>query len=120
MKELNLADSELRFMQILWERRPLSGAQLVALCADRLGWKKSTTYTVLKRLSEKGMVKNENSVITPLVSEKEVQQYESASVVNRSFGGNLPDFVAAFMGDKKLNKKDADRLRQMIEEFEEE
>lgn len=119
MKDLKLAESELRFMQIVWEKQPLSGAQLVALCTERLGWKKSTTYTVLKRLSEKDMVKNDNSVITALVSEKEVQAYESAAVVNRNFGGNLPDFVAAFMGGKKLNKKDADRLRQMIADFEE-
>ena len=119
MKELKLADSELRFMQIVWEKRPLTGAQLVQLCAGRLGWKKSTTYTVLKRLSEKEMVKNENSVVTALVSEKEVQQYESTSVVNRSFGGNLPDFVAAFMGGRKISKADAGRLRQMIDDFEE-
>lgn len=119
MKDFRLAESEFRFMKIVWENRPLASAQLVKLCADRLGWKKSTTYTVLKRLAEKEMVKNENSVIIALVSEKEVQAYESAAVVDRSFGGNLPDFVAAFMGGRKLNKKDADRLRQMIEEFEE-
>lgn len=119
MKDLKLAESEYRFMKIVWDNQPLTSANLVKLCADILGWKKSTTYTVLKRLGEKEMVKNDNSKIIPLVSEKEIQLYESNSVVDRSFGGSLPGFIAAFMDGKKLSKEDADRIRKMIEDFEE-
>ena len=119
MKDLKLAESEHRFMKIVWENRPLSGADLVKLCSEQLGWKKSTTYTVLKRLGEKGVVENRNSIVVPLVSQKEVGIYESESVISRSFGGSLTGFVAAFMDGKKLSKADADRLRAMIEEYEE-
>lgn len=119
MKDLKLAESEHRFMKIVWENQPLTSANLVKLCAEQLGWKKSTTYTVLKRLAEKEAVENRNSAIIPLVSQKDVQLYESNSVVDRSFGGNLPDFIAAFMEGKKLSKKDADRIRAMIENYEE-
>ena len=119
MKDMKLAESEHRFMKIVWENQPLTGAQLVKLCSDSLGWKKSTTYTVLKRLSEKGVVENRNSAIIPLVSRKEVGIYESENLISRSFGGSLPGFVAAFMEGKKLSKADADRLRAMIEEYEE-
>ena len=81
MKDLKLAESEYRFMKIVWENQPLASAGLVKLCAEKMGWKKSTTYTVLKRLGEKGIVKNDNSKIIPLVTEKDVQLFESNSVV---------------------------------------
>ena len=119
MKDLKLAESEYKFMKIVWDNQPLSSANLVKLCAEKLDWKKSTTYTVLKRLSEKEIVINDNSNIIPLVSQKEVQLYESNSVVNSSFDGSLPGFIAAFMDGKKLSKADADRIRRMIENFEE-
>lgn len=119
MKDLKLAESEYRFMKIVWENQPLTSASLVKLCAEKMGWKKSTTYTVLKRLGEKGIVKNDNSKIIPLITEKDVQLFESNSVVDRSFGGSLPGFIAAFMDGKKLSKEDADRIRKMIEDFEE-
>ena len=119
MKDLKLAEGEYNFMKLVWENQPLTGAQLVKLCADNFGWKKSTTYTVLKRLGEKEIVKNENSNIIPLVTQKEVQLYESTSVVNRSFDGSLPTFIAAFMEGKKLSREEAERIRQMIENFEE-
>ena len=119
MKDLKLAESEYKFMKIVWDNQPLSSANLVKLCAETLGWKKSTTYTVLKRLGEKEIVKNENSNITPLVTQKEVQLYESNSVVNRSFDGSLPTFIAAFMEGKKLSREEAERIKQMIENFEE-
>ena len=119
MKDLKLAESEHRFMKIVWENQPLTSANLVKLCARQLDWKKSTTYTVLKRLCEKAVVKNENSTIIPLVSQKEVQLFESTNIVNRSFDGSLPGFIAAFMEGKKLSTEDADRIRKMIEAYEE-
>ena len=119
MKDLKLAESEYRFMQLVWDNQPLTSSQLVKMCADEFGWKKSTTYTVLKRLGDKEMVKNDNSNIVPLVTHKEVQLYESHSVVSRSFGGSLPGFIAAFMEGKKLSAEDAERIRRMIDDFEE-
>ena len=119
MKDLKLTESEYRFMKIVWDNQPLVSASLVKLCAETFGWKKSTTYTVLKRLGEKEIVKNENSNIIPLVTQKEVQLYESNSVVNRSFDGSLPTFIAAFMEGKKLSADDVERIRQMIDSFEE-
>lgn len=119
MKDLKLTESEHRFMCLVWDNQPLTSAQLVKLCADNFDWKKSTTYTVLKRLGEKEIVKNENSNIIPLVSQKDVQLYESNSVVNRSFGGSLPSFIAAFMEGKKLSGEDVERIKQMIDNFEE-
>ena len=119
MKDLKLAESEYKFMKLVWDNQPLSSANLVKLCAENLGWKKSTTYTVLKRLGEKEIVKNDNSNIIPLVTEKEVQLYESNSVVSRSFGGSLPGFIAAFMEGKKLTREEAEKIRRMIENFEE-
>ena len=87
-------ESEHRFCQILWEREPVSSTELVRLCREKLGWKKSTTYTVIKRLSERGVVRLENAVVTSLVSREQVQTSESREIVDRAFGGSLPRFVA--------------------------
>ncbi len=119
MDKHKLAEGELKFMQIIWENNTISGARLVKECEKRLNWKKSTTYTVLKRLSEKGVVENNSSLITPLIAQKDIEIYESNAVVNRAFGGSLPGFVAAFMDGKKLSKSDAERLRELIDKFEE-
>ena len=117
--DITLGNIEARFAEMLWEREPLTTAEIVRLAAKEFDWKRTTTYTVLKRLGEKGIVKNDNSKIIPLVTEKDVQLFESNSVVDRSFGGSLPGFIAAFMDGKKLSKEDADRIRKMIEDFEE-
>ena len=119
MNNLKLTYSEYKFMKIIWENQPLSSSNLVILCNQSLGWKKSTTYTVLKKLSEKSFVKNENSVITRIVSSNEYAKLESNTVVDKNFNGSLPKFVAAFMDGKKLSKKDADRLRKIIDKYEE-
>ena len=102
-------ESEYRFCQILWEREPVSSTELVRLCRERLGWKKSTTYTVIKRLSERGVVKLENTVVTALVSRRQVQRSESREIVDRAFGGSLPQFVAAFTSGKPLTAQEIGR-----------
>lgn len=112
-------DSELRLCELLWERQPLKSSELARLCAERLGWKKSTTYTVIKRLTERGAVKTENAVVTALVSREEVRQAESRAFVERNFGGSLPGFLNAFVGGRGLSMEEADELRQMIADFEE-
>ena len=112
-------DSELRFCEILWERQPVKSSELVQLCAQRLGWKKSTTYTVIKRLTERGVVQTENAVVTARVSRDEVQRAESRAFVERNFSGSLPNFLNAFVGGRGLSAEEADELRRMIADLEE-
>ena len=113
-------DSEMRFCEILWQHEPVRSSELVRLCAEELGWKKSTTYTVIKRLTERGVVKTENAVVTALVDREEVQRAESRAFVQRNFSGSLPGFLTAFVGGKGLTAEEADELRRMIDRFEEE
>lgn len=112
-------DSEYRFCQILWDHEPVSSGELVRLCQQELNWKKSTTYTVIKRLTERGVVKTEHAVVSSLVSRRQVQQQESRDFVQRAFGGSLPGFLAAFTGGRRLTEEEADQLRRIIDEYEE-
>lgn len=113
-------ESEYRFCLILWENEPLKSTELVKLCEKELGWKKATTYTVIKRLSERGVIKSENAVVTSLVSKEEVQKAEMGEMVEKTFEGSLPAFIAAFADHAKLKKEDAEKLMKMIDEFTEE
>ena len=97
----------------------MKSSELVRLCAEKLGWKKSTTYTVIKRLTERGVVRTEDAVVTALVSRGEVQCAESRAFVERNFRGSLPGFLSAFVGGRGLSAEEADELRRMIAEFEE-
>ncbi len=110
-------ESEYRFCLILWEHEPVKSTELVRLCEQELGWKKATTYTVIKRLSERGVIKSENAVVTSLVSKQEVQKAEMVEMVEKTFEGSLPAFVAAFASHAKLKEEDAKKLLQMIDEF---
>ena len=112
-------DSELKFCEILWQHQPVKSSELVRLCADELDWKKSTTYTVIKRLTERGVVKTEDAVVTALVSRDEVQRAESRAFVERNFSGSLPGFLNAFVGGRGLSAEEAEELRRMIAAFEE-
>ena len=110
-------ESEYRFCLILWEREPLRSSELVALCRERLGWKPTTTYTVIKRLAERGVLKNENSVVTSLVSRDEAQTAEIDELVDSRFGGSMPAFISAFTRSKKLSAAEQDELRRLIDGF---
>lgn len=110
-------ESEYRFCLILWENEPVKSGRLVELCREKLGWSKATTYTVIKRLSERGVVKNENTVVTSLVSKEEAQTSEVDELVDRVFEGNLPSFVAAFTRRKKLSQAEVDELRKLIDSY---
>lgn len=112
-------ESEYRFCLILWENEPVKSTALVKLCKERLGWSKATTYTVIKRLSERGVVKSENAVVTSLVSKEEVQASEIEALVEKTFEGSLPAFVAAFTRNTKLSAKEISQLREMIDSYEE-
>ena len=119
METPKIFDSELRFCEILWEHQPARSSELAHLCAEKLGWKKSTTYTVIKRLTERGVVQTEDAVVTALVSRDQVQRAESRAFVERNFSGSLPGFLNAFVGGRGLSAEEADELRRMIADLEE-
>lgn len=108
-------ESEYRFCEILWEHEPVSSNELVKLCASRLEWKKSTTYTVIRRLAERGVLKSENAVVTSLVSKEAVQAAESLQFVEKNFKGSLPQFIAAFTKKKTLSDEELEEIRQLID-----
>lgn len=113
-------ESEYRFCLILWETEPIKSQALAKLCKERLGWSKSTTYTVIKRLAERGVLKNENAVVSSLVSKGEIQAAEIDELVEKTFEGSLPAFVAAFTRHRKLSAEEAAELRRLIDEYTEE
>lgn len=110
-------ESEYRFLQILWEHEPVGSTQLVKLCRETLEWSKATTYTVIRRLSERGVVRNENATVTSLVSKDEVQEAEIDELVERTFGGSIPQFVAAFTRKENLSREDIAQIRQMLDAY---
>ena len=115
MEKYRLYDGEYKFMQVVWQHEPIGSTQLSKLCLEVLGWKKSTVYTVLRKLCDRGVVQNENSVVSALVRQEDVQQYESNTVMEKNFNGSLPAFVATFLKDKKLSEQEAEELKHMIE-----
>lgn len=110
-------ESEYRFCLILWANEPVKSSRLVELCREQLGWKPTTTYTVIKRLSERGILKNENTVVSSLVSKDEVQSSEINELVDKTFEGSLPAFVAAFTRHRKITEAEIDEIQQMIDNF---
>lgn len=110
-------ESEYRFCLILWENEPIKSSKLVDLCKEQLGWKPTTTYTVIKRLSERGVLKNENTVVTSLVSKDQVQAAELNEMVEKTFEGSLPAFIAAFTKHQKISDAEIDAVQQMIDRY---
>ena len=117
METPKVFESEYRFCLILWENAPIKSSELVKLCQEKLGWKPTTTYTVIKRLSERGVLKNENTVVTALVTKDQVQAAEIDEMVERTFGGSLPAFVAAFTKNRKLSEKEIDEIQLLIDSY---
>ncbi len=119
MDNLRLAEGEYRFACIVWDNEPLPSGRLVDLCARLLGWKKSTTYTVLKKLVDRGILRNDNAVVTAAVPKEEVLREESRAVVERTFEGSLPSFLAHFMGGRTISDEEADELKAIIDRYRE-
>lgn len=119
MKNLKIGEIEYRFMSIIWENEPLSSRALVDLCLERLGWKKSTSYSTLKKLSEKGLVQNINSQVSSLITQEELQSYRSEEFMENTFSGSLPSFLTAFLGGRKISEKEADNLKKLIDSYKE-
>lgn len=115
MEEPKVFESEYRFCLILWEYQPVKSKELVRLCQAQLGWKPTTTYTVIKRLSERGILKNENTIVTALVTKEEVQASEINNLVKSKFDDSLPAFVAAFAKHRRLSSEDLDAVQAMID-----
>lgn len=119
MDNLRLADGEYRFACIVWEHEPLPSGKLVELSREQLGWKKSTTYTVLKKLVDRGVLRNDNAVVSAAVPKEEVLREESRAVVDRAFDGSLPSFLAHFMGGRTISAAEADELKSIIDRYRE-
>lgn len=110
-------ESEYRFCLIMWEHEPVNTTELVKLCQEQLGWKRTTTYTVIKRLGERGVLNNDNGTVTALVSKEEAQASELDELVDKKFEGSLPAFVAAFAKHKKITKDEIDEVQRMIDQI---
>lgn len=114
-----LCESDYRFMDIIWDSEPVGSTELVKLCAQRLGWKKSTTYTMLKKLCEKGLARNDSATVTALVPRSEIQAIESEVFMEQTFGGSLPSFLVSFLGGKTISQQQAEELKRLIDAHQE-
>ena len=119
MENKRLCESDFRFMCVIWDNAPIGSMQLVELCERELGWKKSTTFTMLRKMCEKGFAKNEKSVVTPLVSREEVQAAESTLFVEQTFAGSLPSFLVSFLGQKPVSDEELEELKHLIDAYKE-
>ena len=119
MNEIKLGMVEAHFADIVWENEPLTTKELVAVCEKELNWKRTTTYTVLKKLCERGIFKTENSIVTSLISKNEFYAIQSEKFVDETFAGSLPAFIAAFSSRKKPTAKELEEIKKMIDSFEE-
>lgn len=119
MEALRLCDSEYRFMCLVWEMTPVRSGDLVKAAHERLAWKKSTTYTVIKKLAGRGFLRNEDALVTALVPKEACQAAETDYFMERTFEGSLPKFVAAFLGNRKISEKEAREIKAMIENHKE-
>lgn len=108
-------ESEYRFCLILWEREPVTAVELAKLCQERLGWKRTTTYTVIKRLGDRGVLQNSDGTVTSLVSKDEAQACEIDELVEKKFEGSLPAFIAAFTKHQDMSEDDLDEIQRMID-----
>lgn len=116
MEELKLFDAEYKFLDIIWELEPINSTELSKVCLNKLGWKKPTTYTMIRKLSGRGILKNENTIVTALVKREQVQKFESEALLEKVFDGSLPTFLTAFLGEKKISEQEASELKRIIEE----
>ena len=116
MAQYKLGEVETAFANLIWDNEPLPSGRLAELCGEKLGWKKSTTYTVLRRLCDRGLFRNENGVVAALMSREEFAARQSREFVDQAFDGSLPRFLAAFTRQKKLSAEELDQLQRLIDE----
>lgn len=109
-------ESEYLFLCLLWEKEPVASPELVKLCEKQFGWKKSTTYTVIRKLSDKGIIRSEKTIVETLVSKEEVDWQAGDELLERTAKGNIPSFLATFLKDRQLTREEAERIKKMIDE----
>ena len=119
METPKIFESEYRFCLILWDHEPVNSTKLVELCKGQLGWSKATTYTVIRRLSERGVLVNENTIVRSLISKEQAQTSRVEELVEETFQGDLPAFIAAFARGRKLSRREAEELKALIDSYEE-
>ncbi len=117
MQKYHLAEKEGRFANLIWENAPITSPELVKLCEKNFNWKKSTTYTVLKKLCNRGIFQNEKALVTAVITKEEFISRKTRDFVECSFGGSLPEFLTAFMGDEKLTESQAEEIKRLIDSF---
>ena len=116
MDEYKLFDAEYRFLSVIWESEPVNSTELSRICLDRLGWKKSTTFNMIRKLAERGFIQNVNATVTSLVKKEQVAKYETETVIEKNFGGSLPAFIASFLEGRKITAEEAAEVKRMIDE----
>ncbi|MEI7885487.1 MAG: BlaI/MecI/CopY family transcriptional regulator [Clostridia bacterium] len=116
MEQYKLFEAEYKFMHLVWEHEPVNSTVLSKLCKEELGWKKPTTYNMLRKLVARELLQNEQAIVSSLVKMNQVLKYESVAIVEKAFAGSLPAFLTAFLDTKKISEKEAAELRQIIEE----
>jgi predicted transcriptional regulator len=119
LSDLKLYDAEFKFADIVWKNEPVQSGELARLCEKELGWKRTTTYTVLKKLCDRGILKNDSSTVTSLVPRDAVLRYESRTVMDKTFGGSLPAFITAFLSGGNLSDREAEELKSIIDRYRE-
>ena len=119
MKEFKLTECEAKFADLIWQSEPIGSGDLVKLCEKEMNWKKSTTYTVLKKMCEKEIFQNENAIVSSLITKDEYYAKQSILFIEDTFGGSLPKFLTAFIGGKKISKNQAEELKKLIDEHKE-
>ncbi|MCI8496169.1 MAG: BlaI/MecI/CopY family transcriptional regulator [Lachnospiraceae bacterium] len=117
MKEMRMGIIESKFADLIWQHEPITTSELIKLCESQFDWKRTTTYTVLKRLSERGIFQNKDKIVTSLISREEFYSLQSEKFVEETFSGSLPAFLAAFTARKKLNAKEVEEIRRLIEPY---
>ena len=120
MAEIELGIVQERFADIVWENEPIGSGDLVKICEEALNWKKPTTYTVLRKLCEKGLLKNNNGIVTSIISRNEFYSARSEQIIDESFKGSLPAFIASFISKKALTAEEAEEIQKMIDTFKKE
>lgn len=115
--DLKLYDGEFRLASIVWDNEPVQSGELAKICECQLGWKRTTTYTVLKKLCTRGILQNDGSIVTALVKRDQVQQYESWAVMEKSFGGSLPQFITSFLSNQRLSDEEAEEIKTLIDQY---
>ncbi|MBQ2085874.1 MAG: BlaI/MecI/CopY family transcriptional regulator [Oscillospiraceae bacterium] len=117
MEKTRLGTMEYRFLALIWENEPVSSMELVRKCSEEFEWKKSTTFTVLRKLKEKGLINNNDSVVTSRIDRKDVEKAESESFIEQTFSGSLPHFMTAFLRGKKISDDEAEELKALIDSY---